>query len=170
VHLEDPAAACFPPGAALQVSAACDLDSAAALAQTHKRRLNKPIFIGSDQREESMRDWRELRGYFRALADVRRLRIVAELAHTPEITVKELCSRLRASQPLVSWHLRVLVRCGLVRTRRQGRQVFCALNRPAFHAYGDRLSRMLEDAAVDESAVARDDPSIMLPQHPPLGA
>ena len=66
-----------------------------------------------------MRDWRELRGYFRALADVRRLRIVWELSHTPEITVKELCGRLRASQPLISWHLRVLVRCGLV--RRDGR-------------------------------------------------
>ena len=117
-----------------------------------------------------MRDWRELRGYFRALADVRRLRIVAELAQTPEITVKDLCVRQRASQPLVSWHLRVLVRCGLVRTRRQGRQVFCALNRQAFHAYEDRLSRMLDDPQPDEAAALREDPAVMVPQHPPLGA
>ncbi len=117
-----------------------------------------------------MRDWRELRGYFRALADVRRLRIVAELANTPEITVKELCARQRASQPLVSWHLRVLVRCGLVRTRRQGRQVFCALNRPAFRVYEDRLTRMLDEPLVDEAATLREDPSLMQPQHPPIGA
>ena len=117
-----------------------------------------------------MRDWRELRGYFRALADVRRLRIVAELTHTPEISVKDLCVRLRASQPLISWHLRVLVRSGLVQTRRQGRQVFCALNRPAFRAYADRLASMLDESVLDETAPLRDESSVMLPQHPPLGA
>ena len=117
-----------------------------------------------------MRDWRELRGYFRALADVRRLRIVSELAHTPEITVKELCARLRASQPLISWHLRVLVRCGLVRTRRQGRQVFCALNRPAFQTYENRLARMLDQPREDEAGAQHDDAAVMVPQHPPLGA
>jgi ArsR family transcriptional regulator len=117
-----------------------------------------------------MRDWRELRGYFRALADVRRLRIVAELTHTPEITVKDLCIRLRASQPLVSWHLRVLVRCGLVQTRRQGRQVFCALNRPTFRAYEERLSHMLDESAKDEPMPVREDSPVMVPRNPPLGA
>ena len=116
-----------------------------------------------------MRDWRELRGYFRALADVRRLRIVAELAQSPEITVKDLCARLRASQPLISWHLRVLVRCGLVQTRRQGRQVFCALNRPAFRAYEARLIRMIDESSTADPGV-HDDSSVMIPQHPPLGA
>ena len=56
-----------------------------------------------------MRDWRDLRLYFRAMADPRRMRMVAEIAATPDIGVKELCVRLKASQPLVSWHLRVLV-------------------------------------------------------------
>ena len=49
-----------------------------------------------------MREWRELRLYFRAMADVRRLRMVAILAATGEVGVKELCAHLRASQPLVS--------------------------------------------------------------------
>jgi ArsR family transcriptional regulator, arsenate/arsenite/antimonite-responsive transcriptional repressor len=117
-----------------------------------------------------MREWRELRIYFRALADVRRLRIVGELSHTPEVSVKELCLRLRASQPLISWHLRVLVRCGLVKTRKQGRQVFCALNRPTFAAYQERLAKMLQDAAVDDAVAVRDDLSVLIPQHPSLGA
>ena len=60
------------------------------------------------------------------------MRMVAEIAATPDIGVKELCLRLKASQPLVSWHLRVLVRCGLVTTRRKGRLVSCTLNRAAF--------------------------------------
>ena len=117
-----------------------------------------------------MREWRELRVYFRALADVRRLRIVAELTHSPEITVKDLCLRLRASQPLVSWHLRVLVRSGLVRTRKQGRQVYCALNRPAFMAYQERLANMLAVVPADGTTALRDDGAVLVPKHPPLGA
>lgn len=99
-----------------------------------------------------MRDWRELRLYFRAMADPRRLRMVAEIAATPDISVKELCARLRASQPLVSWHLRVLVRCGLVTSRRQGRNVFCSLNRGAFAAYEKRLAQLLGEAPREEAA------------------
>jgi ArsR family transcriptional regulator len=116
-----------------------------------------------------MRELRDLRLYFRALSDVRRLRMIRLLAHEPEITVKDLCGHLRASQPLVSWHLRVLVRCGLVKTRRQGRQVFCSLNRPAFATYQARLNDMLADAATDESVSTRDDQR-MVPQLPPLSA
>ncbi len=95
-----------------------------------------------------MREWRELRLYFRALADVRRLRMVAILAASGEVGVKDLCLHLRASQPLVSWHLRVLRRCGLITTRRQGRQVFCSLNREAFSAYQTRLAQMLDDRGI----------------------
>src|SRR5579871_134176 len=116
------------------------------------------------------REWRELRLYFRALADVRRLRLVGALATTPEINVKDLCLHLRASQPLVSWHLRVLVRAGLVKTRRQGRQVFCSLNRPAFAAYQDRLAGFLGDGGREEALSMREDPARLAPQPPPLGA
>ena len=42
-----------------------------------------------------MREWRDVRLYFRALADVRRLRMVAEMARVPEISVKELCVHVR---------------------------------------------------------------------------
>ena len=116
-----------------------------------------------------MREWRELRYYFRALADVRRLRIVAELSRTPEVAVKDICLRLRASQPLISWHLRVLVRCGLVRTRRQGRQVFCALDRQAFLGYQQRLDLMLTEEG-PEGAAPREDLAPLSPQHPPISA
>lgn len=117
-----------------------------------------------------MREWREIRLYFRALSDVRRLRMVSELAHTPEISVKELCLRLRASQPLISWHLRVLVRCGLVTTRRQGRQVFCSLNRPAFAAYQARLAGLIDEGAHEAGPSPREEAGRLTPQSPPLRA
>jgi ArsR family transcriptional regulator len=117
-----------------------------------------------------MREWRELRLYFGALADVRRLRMVNEMARTPEISVKDLCLRLRASQPLVSWHLRVLVRCGLVTTRRQGRQVFCSLNRAAFAAYQARLTGLIGEGARGDGVGPLEEAALLMPQPPPLGA
>jgi len=73
---------------------------------------------------------RELRYALRALSDLARLRIVQYLAaHDSEISVTELTSALRMSQPLASWHLRKLRRAQLVQTRRVGRQVLCSLNR-----------------------------------------
>lgn len=115
-----------------------------------------------------MRDWRDLRLYFRALADPRRLRMVAEIAATPNISVKELCLRLRASQPLVSWHLRVLVRCGVVSTRRQGRLVYCTIDRPAFASYEARLAQLLGDATRDD-AITPDDHARRVPRPSSLG-
>lgn len=117
-----------------------------------------------------MREWRELRLYFRALADVRRLRIVSILAATGEVGVKELCLHLRASQPLVSWHLRVLKRCGLVTTRRQGRQVFCSLNRDAFSAYHTRLVQMLAAPGMETDGAARDETAQLIAGPPPIRA
>jgi ArsR family transcriptional regulator, arsenate/arsenite/antimonite-responsive transcriptional repressor len=117
-----------------------------------------------------MREWRELRIYFRALADVRRLKMVAELTREPEVSVKVLCLKLRASQPLVSWHLRVLVKSGLVRTRKQGRQVFCSLNRPAFGMYQERLSAILDAQPATGSQPAEDETTVLVPKHPPLSA
>jgi ArsR family transcriptional regulator len=39
------------------------------------------------------------------------------------------------SQPLVSWHLRRLVRAGLVQVHRDGREVHCSLNRERMREY-----------------------------------
>ena len=105
-----------------------------------------------------MREWRDLRTYFRAMADPRRIRMVAEIAATPGISVKEICLRLRASQPLVSWHLRVLVRCGLITTRRQGRLVLCNVHRPAFAVYEARLEQLLGAAPDDDPATQAEEP------------
>jgi DNA-binding transcriptional ArsR family regulator len=78
------------------------------------------------------RDYLELRGMVRAMSDVARLNILHQLAGGRETNVTELVTTLGISQPLVSWHLRILRRHGLVRTRRQGREVYCGLDASRF--------------------------------------
>lgn len=73
-------------------------------------------------------DYTELEKLTRALADKVRLNIVRILANGQEVNVTDLTQQLLISQPLVSWHLTILRRNGLVRTRRQGRQVYCSLD------------------------------------------
>jgi ArsR family transcriptional regulator len=82
----------------------------------------------------------DLSAYFRALADRKRLRIVELLAERESMTVTQLGEELRLSQPLISWHLRILKKAGIITNRRQGRQVWCSLDRAALEGY-------LEEAA-----------------------
>lgn len=77
--------------------------------------------------------------YFRALADRKRLRIAQYLAGHEEVTVTVLGDELHLSQPLISWHLRILRRAGIVKTRRVGRMVHCSLNRRVLEGYSRRI-------------------------------
>ncbi|MGO8950870.1 MAG: ArsR/SmtB family transcription factor [Ktedonobacterales bacterium] len=88
----------------------------------------------------------ELKRMLKAMGDVHRLDILHVLAGCREITVTDLAEILVAngryiSQPLVSWHLNILRRAGLVRTRRTGRQVHCSVDRASYQ----RCLRMLSD-------------------------
>jgi ArsR family transcriptional regulator len=66
--------------------------------------------------------------YFQALANPTRLRILEHLAEVGEMSVNELARFLRMSQPRVSWHLTMLRRGGVVKQRKDGRQVHCSLD------------------------------------------
>jgi DNA-binding transcriptional ArsR family regulator len=71
---------------------------------------------------------RQLPMHFRALASPTRLRMLERLAEAGEQSVKDLALALHMSQPRVSWHLSLLRRGGALRTRRDGRQVYCAVD------------------------------------------
>nr|NLI51239.1 helix-turn-helix transcriptional regulator [Propionibacterium sp.] len=71
-------------------------------------------------------DWECVGGVFRALGSPLRVGIVVLLEERPR-SVTELVQALDVSQPLVSQHLRVLRAAGMVRARRQGREVFYSL-------------------------------------------
>src|SRR5260370_31520008 len=70
----------------------------------------------------------ELSDHFLALANVTRLRIRERLGDVGEESVNDLAGHLHMSQRRISWHLRMLRVGGVVRTRRDGRQVYCSLD------------------------------------------
>lgn len=89
------------------------------------------------------RDLRLLRDLYRALADPTRLRVCAILGEAGPLPVNELSARFGLSQPLISWHLRVLRTAGLVETRRHGREKLCALRPAAFDALSAAQQRLV---------------------------
>jgi DNA-binding transcriptional ArsR family regulator len=70
----------------------------------------------------------ELPDHFLAFANPTRLRILQRLGEAGEENVNDLALHLHMSQPRISWHLRMLRVGGVIRTRRDGRQVYCSLD------------------------------------------
>lgn len=88
---------------------------------------------------------RELPTHFAALANPTRLRIVERLAADGEVTVKDLGTALRISQPRVSWHLGLLRRGGVVRQRKEGRAVYCSLDLDSVRRHQAALWELLTE-------------------------
>lgn len=74
----------------------------------------------------------------RALAAPMRIAIVTELGSGPRC-VHEIVDALRAPQPLVSQHLRVLRGAGIVRGERRGREI-------AYSLTDDHIGHIVADA------------------------
>jgi DNA-binding transcriptional ArsR family regulator len=70
----------------------------------------------------------ELPDHFLAFANPTRLRILQRLGEVGEENVNDLAAHLHMSQPRISWHLRMLRVGGVIRTRRDGRQMYCSLD------------------------------------------
>jgi DNA-binding transcriptional ArsR family regulator len=68
------------------------------------------------------------------LGDRNRLRTLKLLAGG-ELSVGELVVQLALRQPLVSYHLRRLRQTGLLQVRRQAKQVYYDIDRPAWEAF-----------------------------------
>jgi len=85
----------------------------------------------------------ELPDHFLAFANPTRLRILERLATNGEVNVNDLAEHLHMSQPRISWHLRMLRVGGVIRTRREGRQVYCSLDVENIRRYRQRLDQML---------------------------
>jgi len=109
------------------------------------------------------RDLRRLRALYRALGDETRLRVIGALAEFGPMPVNELVSRVSLSQPLISWHLRIMRLAGLIETRRQGRAVICRLRTDAFeelHAAEARLIAGTSGVAVARSSSQTEVPDV----------
>ena len=80
-----------------------------------------PVVVHTEMSEPEL-----LARFFRVLGDPTRVRLVQLLLEAPagECTVGELVAALSAPQSRVSTHLGCLRWCGLVHTRREGKQVY----------------------------------------------
>ena len=85
----------------------------------------------------------ELPDHFLAFANPTRLRILQRLGAVGEESVNDLAVHLRMSQPRISWHLRMLRVGGVIRTRRDGRQVYCSLDVENIARERARLDQLL---------------------------
>jgi ArsR family transcriptional regulator len=96
----------------------------------------------------------ELPDHFLAFANPTRLRILQRLGEVGEENVNDLASHLRMSQPRISWHLRMLRVGGVIRTRRDGRQVYCSLDVENIARGRARLDQLL---GIKDQAKAREE-------------
>jgi len=92
-------------------------------------------------------DLRRLRTLYRALGDETRLRVIGLLAEVGPLPVTELSTRVGLSQPLISWHLRILRLAGLIDTQRQGRTTICRLRTAAFEELHEAEARLIGGTA-----------------------
>jgi ArsR family transcriptional regulator len=92
-------------------------------------------------------DLRRLRTLYRALGDETRLRMIGLLAEIGPMPVNELSARVGLSQPLISWHLRILRLAAIVDTQRQGRTTICRLRTAAFEELHDAEGRLVGGTA-----------------------
>ncbi len=100
------------------------------------------------------RDLRRLRTLYKALGDETRLRIIGLMAELGPVPVKTLSAHVGLSQPLISWHLRILRLAGLIDTRRQGREVICKLRLAAFEELHEAEARLVAGTSGLEVAPA----------------
>ncbi|OPX25325.1 MAG: hypothetical protein B1H04_00025 [Planctomycetales bacterium 4484_123] len=80
--------------------------------------------------------------FFRVLSDQTRLKLVVLLLQKGEQHVTQLCKTLRLPQPTVSHHLGLLRAHGLVRNRRQGKQVFYSIDPVPFRRAGAAVKQL----------------------------
>jgi DNA-binding transcriptional ArsR family regulator len=100
--------------------------------------------IGESTADQELR---RLRTLYRALGDATRLRIIGLLAEVGPMPVNELSARVVLSQPLISWHLRILRLAGLIETERHGRAVICRLRPATFAELREAEARLIGGAS-----------------------
>jgi DNA-binding transcriptional ArsR family regulator len=99
----------------------------------------------------------ELPDHYLAFANPTRLRILERLGQVGEVNVSELAEHMRMSQPRISWHIRMLRLGGVVRVRRDGRQVWCSLDVENIRRNQERLDQLLGITSNTNTAKVREE-------------
>lgn len=80
----------------------------------------------------------------KAMSEPKRLRIV-DMLSCGELCACKILEEFNITQPTLSHDMRVLVEAGIIKDRREGKNIYYSLNREALEAMHQSLSRMFED-------------------------
>jgi len=100
---------------------------------------------------------RDLKAHFIGLANPTRLAIMGLLVDG-ERSASEIARELKLSQPLLSWHLRVMRKAGLIATRRRGREISCGLDRDSIRAIQELFNQFIGMPGTGASPAPRRQP------------
>ena len=92
-------------------------------------------------------------GALKALADPTRLKIFLILSEKEKCACR-IQEEFRCTQPTISYHMRVLTECGVVRARREGASTCYSAEPAVAKAVGELLAALTDD---DESKEAETD-------------
>lgn len=91
--------------------------------------------------------------FAKALADETRQKIMA-LCCCEWISVNEIVGKLDVAQPTVSHHLKILKNAGLVKSKRQGKQIMYTIDQARI---ADGCCRVANDFAPDKNIILKVD-------------
>ena len=80
----------------------------------------------------------------KAISEPKRLRIV-DMLSCGELCACKILEEFNITQPTLSHDMRVLVEAGIVKDRREGKNIYYSLNRDALETMHQNLGRMFED-------------------------
>lgn len=80
----------------------------------------------------------------KAMSEPKRLRIV-DMLSCGELCACKILEAFNITQPTLSHDMRVLVEAGIVKDRREGKNIYYSLNRDALETMHQNLGRMFED-------------------------
>ena len=67
------------------------------------------------------------RDVFQAIADPTRREIIYLVAHEP-LNLNAVAENFKISRPAISKHIKILIECGLINVKQEGRERFCEAN------------------------------------------
>lgn len=80
----------------------------------------------------------------KAMSEPKRLRIV-DMLSCGELCACKILEEFNITQPTLSHDMRVLVEAGIVKDRREGKNIYYSLNRESLATMHQNLGRMFED-------------------------
>ncbi|SDZ02789.1 ArsR/SmtB family transcription factor [Tindallia californiensis] len=91
----------------------------------------------------------KLANLFKIFCDVNRLKIFLSLKESPK-SVSQIINDTGLSQPLVSFHIKVLRQANVIQSRREGTFVFNELTHPELVSYIESFSEFAEGKIITE--------------------